>query len=78
MKAITIDNFIKYIGEKVEVEIFCYEGGILYPDDNILVGMNPDYFYFYSKEDEIYWHWAARDNDITESKLNVSIEVYPK
>lgn len=77
MEAINIDNYKSYIGKKVEVEIYCYEGGMMYPDENILVGMNPDYFYFYSEEDQTYWHWKAKDDESEKHKqLNCSIDVW--
>lgn len=56
---ITYENFKSYTGKKVEVEITCYAGGIMYPDDNILIGMNEGNYYFVSEqgtEDELFWH----------------------
>lgn len=61
MNNITFENYKKYVGKKVEVDIFCYAAGIMYPEDNILIGMNPGIYYFYSQEDDHYWHWDVVD-----------------
>lgn len=40
-------------------------GGMMYPDNNILVGMNIDNYYFVSDkdtDDETYWHWTSKDD----------------
>lgn len=64
---IAFDNFKNYIGKKVEVEITCYAGGIMYPDDNTLVGMNEGTYYFVSEigtDDEHFWHHTIeKDGD---------------
>lgn len=57
MKFVTFENYKEHIGKDVQVDIYCSEVGIIYPDDNILIGMNEGNFYFYSKEDDTYWHW---------------------
>lgn len=62
MKNITFENYKKYVGKKVEVDIYCYAAGIMYPEDNILIGMNPGTYYFYSQEDDHYWHWGVTDD----------------
>ena len=75
---ITFENYKNYIGKKVEVEICCYEGGMMYPDNNILVGMNEGYFYFLSEqgtEDEQMWHWETKEEK-EKDKLNCSIQVW--
>lgn len=62
---ITFENFKGFLCKKVEVEISCYSGGMMYPENNILVGMNEDNFYFLSEQgtdDEQYWHWTAKDD----------------
>lgn len=75
MEKITIDNYINYIGKEVDVEIYCYEVGIMYPDNNVLVGMNFHYYYFHSEDDNIFWHYKIP----TENKeIDCSIEVYSK
>lgn len=59
---ITFENFKNYVGKQIEVEIACYSGGIMYPDDNRLLGMNKGTFYFVSEEgtdNEYYWHHTA-------------------
>jgi hypothetical protein len=79
MEKVTYENYKQHIGKKIEVEICCYEGGMMYPDDNILVGMNPDNFYFYSNEDDVYWHWKSTDDKGEKHKqLNCSIDVWVK
>jgi hypothetical protein len=60
-------NYRDYIGKKVVVEIFCYAGGMMYPDDNTLIGMNEDYYYFRSAEldvngNEIFWHFTSQSS----------------
>ena len=50
----------------------------MYPDDNILVGMNSKYFYFYSNEDDVYWHWECNDDEVKENQLNCTINVFIK
>lgn len=75
---ITFENYKSYIGKKVEVEICCYEGGMMYPDNNILAGMNEGYFYFLSEqgtEDEQMWHWEAKEEK-EKGKLDCSIQVW--
>lgn len=75
---ITFENYKNYIGKKVEVEICCYEAGMMYPDNNILVGMNEGYFYFLSEqgtEDEQMWHWETKEEK-EKDKLNCSIQVW--
>lgn len=75
-------NFKEYVGKKIEVEISCYEGGMMYPENNTLVGMNPDNYYFISEqgtEDETYWHWPSKDDTGKKHEgLNCSINVWPK
>lgn len=73
---ITFENFKSHIGKKVEVEICCYEGGMMYPDNNILLGMNEGNFYFLSEkdtEDEQWWHWTAISDS---GKKGCSIQVW--
>lgn len=63
--SIKFDNFKDFIGKKVEVEICCYSGGMMYPDNNILLGMNEGNYYFISDKnttDEVYWHWTAKND----------------
>ena len=77
--SITFDNYKSFIGKKVEVSISCYEGGMMYPDNNILAGMNEDYYYFLSEqgtEDEVMWHWGAKEEKKEFGKVNCSIEVW--
>jgi hypothetical protein len=65
---VTFDNFKNYIGKKVEVEIACYDGGMMYPDNNILLGMNEGNFYFLSEQggkDEQWWHWTSKSDEGT-------------
>jgi hypothetical protein len=79
MEKVTFDNFKQHLNKRVEVEICCYEGGMMYPDDNVLIGMNQENFYFYSKEDDVYWHWKATDDTGDKhSQLNCSISVWAK
>ena len=76
---ITYDNFKKYLGKRVEVSITCYAAGIMHPDENILVGMNPDTYYFVSDkdtEDELYWHWTIEKNQ--DDKNSAHIDVWDK
>jgi len=58
---ITIENFTGYIGSEIILEICCYAAGIMYPERNILVGMNEKCAYFKSieedEEDNQYWHF---------------------
>lgn len=75
---ITFENYKQFVGKKVEVEISCYEAGMIYPDNNILVGMNESYFYFLSDkgtENEQMWHWEAKEEN-EKGKLNCSIQVW--
>jgi glycine cleavage system aminomethyltransferase T len=75
---ITFENYKQFVGKKVEVEICCDEAGMMYPDNNILVGMNDDYFYFMSEqgtEDECMWHWEVKEEK-EKGKLNCSIQVW--
>jgi hypothetical protein len=74
MTYLNSENFKDYVGKDVEVIICCYEVGILYPDDNVLIGANSMYWYFYSKEEEVYWHHEINPKE----KLNISIEVHTK
>ena len=63
--SITFENYKSHIGKRVEVEICCYSGGMMYPDNNILLGMNEGNFYFKSEDedgDNQYWHWTAIDD----------------
>ncbi len=69
---ITIDNFKNYLDKRVEVEICCYAYGMTYPDHNILIGMNEDFYYFKTDEGEI-WHWKTKDD---EGKSGCSINVW--
>lgn len=66
---IDFHNFKEFLNKPVEIEITCYEAGFIYPDNNILIGMNPDCYYFVSEkdtEDELYWHIKkSKDLDIT-------------
>lgn len=50
MQKITIENYEQYVGKDVVVEILCYSGGVNYPDDNTLIGMDKDNYYFHSKD----------------------------
>lgn len=75
---ITFENYKQYIGKKVEVEICCYEGGMMYPDNNILVGMNESYFYFISEQgtdNEQMWHWEVNEEKV-KGKINCTIRVW--
>lgn len=82
MEPINFENYKQYIGKKVEIEIACYSGGMMYPDNNVLIGMNEGNFYFLSEkgtEDEQYWHWHTKDDDdctITVWDYNEYISVY--
>jgi len=75
--AITYNNFKQYLGKKVEVEISCYAYGLMYPDNNILMGMSENDYYFLSEggtENECYWHWPV-DKDV-QDKNDCSIQVW--
>jgi hypothetical protein len=75
MKNITFENYKKYVGKKVEVDIYCYAAGIMYPEDNILIGMNPGTYYFYSQEDDHYWHWDVVDGKGGSKEVKTRIEI---
>lgn len=72
---VNLDNYKKYLNKDVEVEISCYDGGVLYPSENILIGMNEFVFYFYSKSDDIFWHWDFKK---VEGEMNCSVDVFVK
>lgn len=82
---VTFSNYLQYLGKEVFVEICCYEGGIIHPQKNILLGMNESYYYFKSldKGDEnIYWHNTTKCDekysiqvwDFSEFKVNYETE----
>lgn len=78
VKTVTYDNYKSFIGKRVEVSITCYEVGMMYPDNNILIGMNENYYYFVSDKDtdnECYWHWEV-ESEKGFGKLTMSIEVF--
>lgn len=78
MTAITFDNFKDFIGKKVEVIITSYWGGLMYPDNNVLIGMNSGNYYFVSDQgspDEEWWHWTI-DTTSSDPKDAWHIEVY--
>ncbi len=77
--AITFENFKHFIGRRVQVEICCYGGGMCYPDNNILLGMSEENYYFLSDggaEDECYWHWQAKDDKREYGKVSCSVQVW--
>lgn len=62
LTSITLENHKEFIGKKVEVEITCYEVGVAYPDNNILLGMVGNLYKFISEkgtEDEQEWSYEA-------------------
>lgn len=76
---ITFENYKQFVGKKVEVEICCDKGGMMYPDNNVLAGMTKGNFYFLSKkgtEDEQMWHWHTKEEEEIPDKLNCSIVVW--
>lgn len=78
MTLITFNNYKQFIGKKVEVEINCDAGGMMYPDNNILIGMNEDYYYFLSEQGTEYeqmWHWVTSEKK-EKNKLYCSIQVW--
>jgi hypothetical protein len=46
MKEITFENYKEFIDKRIEIEICCYSGGMMYPDHNVLIGMNKGNYYF--------------------------------
>lgn len=73
MIQVTLDNFKQYIGKNIDIQIYCYEAGFIVPENNILLGMNEEYFYFLSDKDteyESYWHFK------TKSDKKLSIDVF--
>lgn len=78
MEKVTYENYKQHIGKKIEVEICCYESGMMYPNNNILVGMNERYFYFLSEqgtEEEQMWHWETNEEK-KKSEFFCSIQVW--
>lgn len=64
---ITFENYKQFIGKRIEVEITCYAYGMVYPDNNVLIGMNDGNYYFVSDKDtadECYWHWPVNKDVI--------------
>lgn len=64
-KLITFENFKAYTGQEVNVEICGGPAGVLYPERNILRGMNAGVAYFESIEedgDNQFWHWHYADD----------------
>jgi hypothetical protein len=68
-KIIEFSNFKDYLNQKVEVDITSYNGGMCYPDDNTLIGMNEFVYYFLSGEGA-YWHFQVTD-DIIETLVYI-------
>lgn len=66
MTTITFENFKGYIGKEVYVEITGSYAGVMYPENNYLVGMNKGIAYFLSIEEDgeegQYWHWDYADD----------------
>jgi hypothetical protein len=64
IEQITFDNFLKYLGQEVTVEIMGYHGCMIYPCRNILIGMNKGEYFFKSIEDDgtnQYWSFGITD-----------------
>lgn len=62
---ITSENFKSYIGKRIEIEINCRSGGIMYPDHNTLEGMSDSCFHFIADigtDDEQKWQWTIHDD----------------
>ena len=73
---IIFENYKDFIGKKVEVEICCYAYGLAYPDNNILLGMDDERYYFLSDkgtDDEQKWDWQSKND---EGKEGCSINVW--
>ena len=77
--SITFENFLEHMGKDVEVEITGYQGGMSYPDNNILVGMNENTYYFVSDigtPDQVYWHWTIEKD--ADHRNGFHIQVWDK
>lgn len=75
MTRIGIDNYRQFLSKRVKVDIFSYSAGVVYPTENILIGMNDSFFYFYSDEEGLFWHVACQPNGGNHED-EYSVEVY--
>lgn len=73
MIQVTYENFKEYLNKPVEVEITFYWAGIMYPDENILIGMNPNTFYFYSKSHDLYWDQEIPEDPTDKNSTNIEV-----
>jgi hypothetical protein len=63
---ITPDNYKKYIGKRVFIEIVCSKFGMMYPDENYLIGIKDGCWQFKSDEvdtEDQIWESPIEDDD---------------
>lgn len=68
-------NWQDFIGEKVNVEIGCYEFGLMYPDDNYLKDFDGNTWTFESEEAEGgEWSFDVDDPDCSIGVFSINDE----